>query len=51
MHKFDIKNLEKLDNPKRRQSMPPEEILKKFGIGEKGILLDVGCGIGYFSID
>ncbi len=50
MHKFDIKNLEKLDNPKRRQSMPPEEILRKFGIGEKGILLDIGCGIGYFSI-
>lgn len=50
MHKFHIKNLEKLDNPKRRQSMPPEETLKKFKIGDKGTLLDIGCGIGYFTI-
>lgn len=50
MHKFDIKKLEKLDNPKRRQSMPPEETLKKFKIGDKGTLLDIGCGIGYFTI-
>lgn len=50
MHKFDIKKLEKLDNPKRRESMPPEETLKKFKIGDKGTLLDIGCGIGYFTI-
>jgi ubiquinone/menaquinone biosynthesis C-methylase UbiE len=50
MHKFDIKKLEKLDNPKRRESMPPEETLKKFKIGHKGTLLDIGCGIGYFTI-
>ena len=30
MHKFNIKNLEKLDNPIRRQSMPPIETLKNF---------------------
>ena len=30
--------------------MPPEETLKKFHIGDKGTLLDIGCGIGYFSI-
>lgn len=50
MHKFNIKSLEKLDNPKRRESMPPEETLKKFKIGDKGTLLDIGCGIGYFTI-
>jgi ubiquinone/menaquinone biosynthesis C-methylase UbiE len=50
MHKFDNKNLQKLDNPKRRESMPPEETLKKFKIENKGVLLDVGCGIGYFTI-
>ena len=50
MHKFNIKNLEKLDNPKRRQLMPPEETLRKFNISDKGILLDIGCGIGYFTI-
>lgn len=50
MHKFDIKNLGKLDNPKRRQSMPPKETLEKFNISDKGTLLDIGCGIGYFTI-
>ena len=50
MHKFDIKHLEKLDNPERRESMPPKETLKKFGIEVNGTLLDVGCGIGYFTI-
>jgi len=50
MHKFNIKNIQKLDNLKRRQSMPPEETLKKFHIDDKAILLDIGCGIGYFTI-
>ena len=50
MHKFNIKNLEKLDNPKRRQLIPPEETLKKFNISDKGTLLDIGFGIGYFAI-
>ena len=50
MHKFNIKNLEKLDNLKRRQSLPPEETLKKFHFDNKNTLLDVGCGTGYFTI-
>lgn len=50
MHKFNIKNVEKLDNPERRSSMPPEETLAKFNIKDDGTLLDVGCGIGYFTI-
>ncbi|MBU3160975.1 class I SAM-dependent methyltransferase [Clostridium frigoris] len=50
MHKFNIKSLEKLDNSTRRQLMPPAQTLKNFQIGAKGSLLDVGCGIGYFSI-
>lgn len=50
MHKFNIKNLEKLDNPERRRSMPPEETLLKFKIEDNGELLDVGCGTGYFTI-
>jgi SAM-dependent methyltransferase len=50
MHKFNIKNIEKLDNPERRRTMPPEETLEKFNIKDDGVLLDVGCGIGYFTI-
>ena len=50
MHKFNIKNIEKLDNPERRRTMPPEETLLKFKVEDNGALLDVGCGIGYFTI-
>lgn len=50
MHKFNIKNIEKLDNPERRKMMPPEETLLKFNIDDSGTLLDIGCGIGYFTI-
>ena len=50
MHKFNIKNIEKLDNPERRRTMPPEETLLKFKVEDNGTLLDVGCGIGYFTV-
>jgi len=50
MHKFNIKNIEKLDNPERRKTMPPEETLLKFNVEDNGTLLDVGCGIGYFTV-
>ena len=50
MHKFNIKNIEKLDNPERRRTMPPEETLLKFKVEDNGLLLDVGCGIGYFTV-
>jgi len=52
MHKFDPKNLEKLDNPTRRKYMPPFKTLEKFGLKQKGggTFLDIGCGIGYFTI-
>jgi ubiquinone/menaquinone biosynthesis C-methylase UbiE len=50
MHKFDIKNLEKLDNPTRRKYMPPFKTLERFGLKDSGIFLDIGCGIGYFTI-
>ena len=50
VHKFNIKNIEKLDNPERRRTMPPEETLLKFKVEDNGTLLDVGCGIGYFTV-
>lgn len=49
MHKFNPKSIAKLDNPDRRQNMPPLETLRKFKIGDYGTFLDVGCGTGYFS--
>lgn len=49
MHKFDVKNMSKLDNAKRRSVLPPKEILQRLDIGKDEVFVDVGCGIGYFS--
>lgn len=49
-HKFDVEKRHKLDNPKRRELLPPLETLKKLGLSGGDIVADIGCGIGYFTI-
>ena len=49
-HKFDVNNRHKLDNEKRRASLPPHETLIRLGYKESIDLADIGCGIGYFTI-
>jgi ubiquinone/menaquinone biosynthesis C-methylase UbiE len=48
-HKFDAKNKNKLDNPQRRQLLPPERTLLQMGLREGDLMADIGCGIGYFT--
>jgi ubiquinone/menaquinone biosynthesis C-methylase UbiE len=49
-HKFNYKGKCKLDNEERRKILPPEKILAEFGLGEKDVMADIGCGIGYFTL-
>ncbi len=49
-HKFDEKNMKKLDNPNRRKKLPPKQTLLNLGLSNGDIIADIGCGIGYFSI-
>lgn len=49
-HRFDPKNMERLDNPARRELLPPVEILTDIGLAPGHRLLDIGAGIGYFSL-
>jgi ubiquinone/menaquinone biosynthesis C-methylase UbiE len=49
-HKFNPVNRNKLDNPRRRELLPPKETLLQMGLKQGDILADIGCGIGYFTI-
>ena len=49
-HKLDPRECWKLDTPDRRRIMPPDETLVKLGLKENDIFIDIGCGIGYFTI-
>ena len=39
-----------LDNPIRRFFSPPERLISKFNIGSNDVVVDFGCGPGFFSI-
>lgn len=49
-HKFDPKNKEKLKSKERRENLPPVKILQEAGLLADHHLIDIGCGVGYFSI-
>ncbi|MDY1591414.1 MAG: class I SAM-dependent methyltransferase [Methanofastidiosum sp.] len=49
-HKINVKHMYRLDSPERRKMLPPEETLFNAGLTKNDIFIDIGCGIGYFSI-
>jgi ubiquinone/menaquinone biosynthesis C-methylase UbiE len=49
-HKFDPRNCGRLDNPERRKILPPEETLRALGLKAGDVFVDIGCGLGYFTI-
>ncbi|MED3500525.1 methyltransferase domain-containing protein [Brevibacillus agri] len=48
--RFNPANLEKLDNPERRRTLPPNKLLGLLPIKENDNILDIGAGTGYFTI-
>ncbi len=49
-HKFQPKDIHKLEDPQRKVILPPEEILSLIGLRQGMHFADIGAGTGYFSI-
>jgi ubiquinone/menaquinone biosynthesis C-methylase UbiE len=49
-HRFDPANVERLLSDERRQLLPPEDTLRAAGIETGQVVVDLGCGPGYFTL-
>ncbi|MCU0377280.1 MAG: methyltransferase domain-containing protein [Bacteroidales bacterium] len=49
-HIFDPQHLNRLDNPERRELIPPEKTLLMLGLKEGDTFVDIGAGAGYFAL-
>ncbi|MBN1534583.1 MAG: methyltransferase domain-containing protein [Spirochaetes bacterium] len=49
-HRFNPEHFTRLDNPERRRTLPPEEILRLAGLRAGDRMIDIGAGSGYFAI-
>lgn len=49
-HVFDAKKMAKLDNPRRKEIIPPDKIIELLQLKEGEVVLDLGCGIGYLTL-
>ncbi|CCO07351.1 class I SAM-dependent methyltransferase [Desulforamulus hydrothermalis] len=49
-HVFDTRKMAKLDNPRRKELIPPDQVLQLLQVREGEVMLDVGCGIGYLTL-
>ncbi|CEH34309.1 Methyltransferase domain [Romboutsia lituseburensis] len=49
IHKFDVKKLEKLNNPERLNMLDLNKIITELDLPTKSTLVDIGAGTGIFS--
>jgi ubiquinone/menaquinone biosynthesis C-methylase UbiE len=47
---FDPIHMHKLDSPERHKILPPFKTLKYMCLMEDDIMIDIGCGTGYFTL-
>ena len=49
-HKFDPRNVARLDDPARLQHQPPERVLGLLGLSGDETAVDYGAGVGYLTL-
>ena len=50
-HAFSASGAIFLDNPIRRLIQPPSELIEKLAINSSDVVVDFGCGPGYFTVE
>ncbi|MFZ5825346.1 MAG: class I SAM-dependent methyltransferase [Bacillota bacterium] len=50
-HQFDPKNMDKLLNEERREWNDPDKILQYLNLGQCTVMVDIGCGPGWFTLE
>ncbi|MFV0437920.1 MAG: class I SAM-dependent methyltransferase [Desulfopila sp.] len=48
--KFDVKKLQKLNNPARLKDIPPQSIVARLDGATPAVMIEIGAGTGFFSI-
>jgi ubiquinone/menaquinone biosynthesis C-methylase UbiE len=48
--RFSASEAHRLDNPERRQWLPPDEVLEQLALQPGNVIADVGAGTGYFAL-
>lgn len=48
-HVFDPKKWKKLESPERREKMNPEKLAEAMNLKGDEVVLDIGCGTGFFA--
>ncbi|MDT8446790.1 MAG: class I SAM-dependent methyltransferase [bacterium] len=49
--KFDPKKLAKLNNPERLKAQDPDKYWDQLDLPENPVIVDLGCGTGFFSVE
>lgn len=49
-HRFNPAHVDRLESPERRRMLSAEAWLERLGIDAQSVVVDVGCGPGYFAI-
>jgi ubiquinone/menaquinone biosynthesis C-methylase UbiE len=51
-HRFKAEGdfVRRLDRPERRKAIPPADVMQRMRLSKRDVLVDVGAGIGYFSL-
>ncbi len=50
-HKFNPAHAEKLMAPERKEFQDPDKVLQYLNLGQCSVLVDVGCGPGWFALE